>query len=850
MNHRVLLVGASLLWISGCDSGGETSPDRSQIMEVQESLVISSAVEPTINPEKWPKQNPVMQPDPQMEAAISELLVRMTLEEKVGQIIQADIASVTPEEVRDYNLGSILNGGGSAPGGDNRTTPDKWLELADEFWLASTDTSDGGVGVPALWGTDAVHGHSNILGATLFPHNIGLGMANDPDMMEAIGRATALEMRVTGMDWTFAPTIAVVRNDRWGRTYESFSEDPAIVTAYAPRIVEGLQGKYGTEDFLSNGHLMATAKHFAGDGGTINGIDQGENNSPEAIFRDQQAAAYPPAIAAGVQSVMASFNSYHGRKLHGHKEMLTDVLVGRMGFDGFTVGDWNGHGQVAGCTNISCAQSFNAGLDMFMAPDSWKGLFESTLEQVRSGVITEQRLDEAVSRILRVKMRAGLFDAGLPSTRPFAGQYAILGGAEHRAVARGAVRKSLVLLKNQNGLLPFAQGTKVLMVGDGAHNIGKQAGGWTLTWQGTGNQREHFPNGSSIYEGFAEALGSENVVLSADGTYTETPDVAVVVFGEDPYAEFQGDRPNVDYASDDGLKLLREFKQADIPTVAIFITGRPLFVNPEINQSDAFVVAWLPGSEGAGVADVLVAGEGGAPRYDFHGKLSFSWPKTATQVEVNIGDENYDPQFAYGYGLTYGDKGDLEVLSEDSGIQGATELVRTELMAYGDPLGEWSLILRDDSGDTRIGDSRGVSAGGIVSASPRDTEVQEDTLLVSWAGQGSMFVEGREADFLRESNGGMALEITYEVLEPPNGNVQILMGEGDDILSAIDVTESLQEQAGQGWQTRQLQLSCFADSINMAAIGIPLMIRSDDSLNLQIRSARISPASNGLACAL
>ena len=437
-----------------------------------------------IDPDTWALQEPVMTRAAAMEAEIAGLLARMTVEEKVGQVIQADIASVTPEEVRDYNLGSILNGGSSAPGGDNRTTPDNWLELADRFWQASTDTGDGGVGIPALWGTDAVHGHSNVLGATIFPHNIGLGMANDPDMMEAIGRATALEIRVTGLDWTFAPTVAVVRNDRWGRTYEGYSEDPAIVAAYAPRIVKGLQGEPGSPEFLSNGYLMATAKHYAGDGGTVDGRDQGDNVSTEAVLREQQAAAYPPAVAAGVQSVMASFNSYHGRKMHGHKAMLSDVLVGRMGFDGFVVGDWNGHGQVAGCTNTSCAASFNAGLDMFMAPDSWKGLYESTLEQVRAGEITMARLDEAVGRILRVKMRAGLFEAGPPSSRPYAGDFDLLGNPAHRAIARDAVRKSLVLLKNQGGVLPLAPGSKVLLAGDGAHDIGKQCGGWTLKLAG------------------------------------------------------------------------------------------------------------------------------------------------------------------------------------------------------------------------------------------------------------------------------------------------------------------------------------------------------------------------------
>ena len=640
--------------------------------EGQDEPVAAVAAEQAagIRPEAWPPRPPVMLRDSDMEGRIADLLARMTLEEKVGQIIQADIASVTPGEVRDYNLGSVLNGGDSAPGGDNRTTPDRWLALADEFWDASTDTSDGGVGVPVIWGTDAVHGHSNIVGATIFPHNIGLGMAGDTDLVMEIGRATALELLATGLDWTFAPTVAVARNDRWGRTYESYSEDPRLVAAYAPRIVEGIQGVLGTNEFLGENRLIATAKHFVGDGGTTDGRDQGDTAISEAEFRDVQAAGYPPAIQAGVQSVMASYNSYRGRKMHGHRELLTHVLVGRMGFDGFVVGDWNGHGQVEGCTNTSCAKSVNAGLDMFMAPESWRGLHASTLAQVRAGGITEARLDEAVARILRVKMRAGVFDAGRPSSRRHAGDFSLLGAPAHRAIARRAVRKSLVLLKNAGGVLPLPPSSGILVTGDGAHNIGKQSGGWTLNWQGTGNRNEHFPNGESIYDGLAAAMraGGGNALLSGDGSYSERPDVAVVVFGEDPYAEFEGDRPNVDYDSDDGLILLRKFRDEGIPTVSVFLSGRPLWVNPEINASDAFVAAWLPGTEGGGVADVLVGDADGSPRYDFEGRLSFSWPRTADQADVNVGDECYDPLFAYGFGLSHSDDGALAPLPEESGL--------------------------------------------------------------------------------------------------------------------------------------------------------------------------------------
>lgn len=644
----IILVAATL---AGCNAQQQDTPSElTATGQASDATKVSR-----IHPEDWLQQAPVMVRDDKTERRIADLMGRMTLEEKVGQVIQADISAVTPAQVREFSLGSVLNGGSSAPGGDNWTTPDKWLALADEFWEASTDTSDGGVGIPAIWGTDAVHGHSNVLGATIFPHNIGLGMANEPDLMEKIGRVTALEMLVTGLDWTFSPTLAVVRNDRWGRTYESYSEDPRIVAAYAPRIIQGIQGVPGTVNFLDENHLIATAKHFAGDGGTTDGVDQGNTAVSEAEYRDIQAAGYPAAVRAGVQSVMASYNSYHGRKLHGYKEMLTDVLVDRLGFDGFVVGDWNGHGQVAGCTNTSCAASFNAGLDMFMAPDSWKDLYESTLQQVRSGAISMPRLDEAVARVLRVKMRAGVFGAGRPSSRAHAGNFSLLSSPEHRAIAREAVRKSLVLLKNDGGLLPLSPGIKVLVAGDGAHNIGKQCGGWTLDWQGRSNLIDHFPNGMSVYAGLQEIMeaGGGSATLSEDGSFTDRPDVAIVVFGEDPYAEFEGDRHDVDYDSDDGLELLRGFQAAGIRTVSVFLSGRPLWVTPELDASDVFVAAWLPGTQAGGIADVLVGNHDGTARFDFTGKLSFSWPQSADQVDVNVGDSSYDPLFAYGYGLSY-----------------------------------------------------------------------------------------------------------------------------------------------------------------------------------------------------
>ena len=497
----------------------------------------------------WPHVGSPLPPNPAMEARITTLLAAMTDEDKVAQIVQPDLASVSVAEMHQYHFGSILTGGNSGPNGNDKAPAAEWLAFADSAWDAIMKRDDGRPAIPPIWGIDAVHGHANIIGATIFPQNVGLGAMRDPDLIRKIGAVTAKEMAVTGIDWDFSPTLAVVRDTRWGRSYEGFSEDPSIVRSYAGAMIEGLQGKAGSKEFLRDGKVIATAKHFVGDGGTANGVDQGDNPSSPEQIRDIHGAGYPPAIGAGVQAVMASFSSVRGQKLSADRELLTGVLREQMGFDGLTVGDWNAHGQVPGCSNTSCAAAINAGMDMVMAPDSWKGFYASTLAQVRSGEISHARLDEAVRRILRVKLRAGMFDKARPSSRPYAGQFDLLGSAEHRAVARQAVRESLVLLKNQGHVLPLSPKLHLLVAGDGADNIPKQAGGWTISWQGTGTTNADFPHAQSIYAGIAEAAQAAggSATLSVDGSFTAKPDAAIVVFGEDPYAEFAGDRPTLEY---------------------------------------------------------------------------------------------------------------------------------------------------------------------------------------------------------------------------------------------------------------------------------------------------------------
>ena len=634
------------------------------------TATVSISIAPDSSASTWPAVNSVVTED--VDAAVAIILADMTLAEKVGQMVQAEISQVTPAQVRDYNLGSVLNGGGSWPNGKNSSLAD-WVSLADSLYQASTDTSDGGVGVPVIWGTDAVHGHNNVIGATIFPHNIGLGATNNPSLMRQIGEATALEVAATGIDWVFAPTLAVVRNDSWGRTYEGYSEDPEIVKAYAGEIVTGLQGD--ASDRFGPAHVIATAKHFIGDGGTQNGVDQGNTVVTEAELRDIHGQGYFTALAAGAQTVMASYNSWNGSKLHGNDYLLTDVLKQQMGFDGFVIGDWNGHGQVPGCGDTQCAQAIMAGVDMIMVPYAWQEFIANTIAQVESGTLPLSRIDDAVTRILRVKLRAGFADKVKPSARTHANNSALIGAAAHRAIARQAVRESLVLLKNSDNLLPLAPNTNVLVAGSGANDIGQQSGGWTITWQGTGNSNSNFPGATSIYAGIESTVTAAGGTarLRANGSFSGTaPDVAIVVFGESPYAEGVGDLTSLEYqpGNKSDLALLQSLRDQDIPVVSIFLTGRPLWVNAELNASNAFVAAWLPGTEGAGVADVIFKTPAGATNHEFSGKLSFSWPNSANQFALNRNDSSYDPLFVYGFGLSYQDTDTLGDNLDTSGSGG------------------------------------------------------------------------------------------------------------------------------------------------------------------------------------
>lgn len=795
------------------------------------------------NPENWPRAaTPAAVSDTRTDAFVADLMGRMTLEEKVGQLIQADISSITPDDLATYPLGSILAGGSSGPWGNDKAEPQKWVDLARAFREANARR--GGTVVPLIYGIDAVHGHNNVPGATIFPHNIGLGAARDPDLIRRIGEATALEVAVTGADWTFGPTLAVPRDDRWGRAYEGYAENPEVQRAYAGPMTLGLQGELVAGQPLATGHIAGSAKHFLADGGTFEGEDQGDFRGTEQELIDIHLGGYVQAIDAGVLSIMASFSGWNGYKHSGNSTLLRDVLHGPLGFKGFVVSDWNAHGQLPGCSNESCALAVNAGIDMLMAPDSWKPLYASTLAQAKSGEIPMARVDEAVRRILVAKVKAGLFN----DERPVEGRFEHLASPEHRALAREAVRKSLVLLKNEGSVLPIRAGARVLVVGAAADDIGQAAGGWTLSWQGTGNTNADFPQGQSIWGGIEEAVtgAGGTAALSVDGAFSDKPDVAIVVFGETPYAEFQGDVDTLDFLPETPLEALKRLKAAGVPTVSVFLSGRPMWTNPEINASDAFVAAWLPGTEGGGVSDVLIGDASGRARHDFSGKLSFSWPKDATGEPLNAGQPGYDPQFPYGYGLSYAAPQPVGVLSEESGVSAdATNLDR--YFVDGRFVAPWSLLLNDAGGQTRPGTAKtSASPRGGVGSRPVDDLAQESGQQLAFAGSGTASAEiwGTPIDLTRQANGAVALGFRYRIDAAPADDVRLSLGGG-----AVDVTAMLRGAPVGQWREARIPLTCFRTAGgDLSKVEVPFHLATSGALTLSVSEIKLDASQTETRC--
>lgn len=767
---------------------------------------------------QWPSITSKLKKDPALEAKIEDLLVQMSLEEKIGQLIQPEIRHLTAADVKEYHIGSVLNGGGSVPNGNRYSKAADWLAIADAYYTASMDDSDGKLAIPIMWGTDAVHGVGNIVGATLFPHNIALGAARNPELIKEIGRITATEIAVTGLDWDFSPTVAVARDDRWGRTYESWSESPDLVRDYAGQMVEGLQGDATGKEFLSKYKVISTAKHFIADGGTLNGIDRGNCIDDEESLCRIHAAGYYSAIENGVQTVMASFNSWQGEHMHGHRYLLTDVLKEQMGFDGLVVGDWNGHGFVAGATPLNCPQALNAGLDIYMVPDpEWKQLYRNTLVQAQDGTIPMSRVDDAVRRVLRVKLRANLWEKGLPSSRPLAGRDDLLGAVEHRAVARQAVRESVVLLKNKNNLLPLSPKAKILVAGDGADNISKQTGGWSINWQGTGNTMADFPGATTLWMGIESAVSAAggSAQLSVDGSYTEKPDVAIVIFGEDPYAEMQGDIQHQLLKAGDtaDLQLLQKLKGDGIPVVALFITGRPMWINRELNASDAFAVIWQPGTEGAGIADVIFKATDGSINFPVKGQLSFSWPKRPDQGPLNVGDKDYDPLFAYGFGLKYGDKDTLSDSLSEEGISFEATSHVLELFNRR-PLGIYGIILEGKNND-RAALNGNIASVSTLTVTCVDRDVQEDARRALWNGDGEGLVAistpNRQvlSDYY-ESDSALVFDIKVDA--KPEAQAWVRIGCGPSCYSQVEITKELTAITGKGWKTLSVDLKDYPDA--------------------------------------
>ena len=757
---------------------------------------------------------------------IEQLIKAMTIEDKVGQVIQGDLDFVSPADVKKYKLGSVLNGGNTSPNGDKYSSAEDWKALSKDFYEASPIFK--GIRVPVLWGTDAVHGHNNVIGATLFPHNIGLGASHNEELIKSIGEAIALEVLSTGVAWTFAPTVAVPQDDRWGRTYEGFSEDPILVSKLGKAFVLGLQGEGDT--LLDKNHVIATAKHFMGDGGTLNGVDQGNTIISEIGLRQLHGYPYFDALDACTQTVMASFNSWNGQKLHGYKELLTDVLKKDMQFDGFVVGDWNGHGQVDGCSNSKCAQSFNAGVDMFMVPENWKELMLNTIQQVKSGEISETRLDEAVRSILKVKSRLGLFDGRVP--HEFKDNF--LGHPKHIALARQAVRESLVLLKNNNKFLPIDPRQHVGVIGNAANKISSQTGGWTITWQGRENLNEDFINTKTIYQALQEMilLSKGTIEFSENGKFEKNPDVVIGVFGEEPYAEMLGDLKDISFSPTDPkfLSLLESIDAQGIPILSIFLSGRPLVINKYINASDAFIAAWLPGTAVEGIADVIFK-KNNKINYDFSGKLSYSWPKSSDQAVLNYSDIEYDPLFPYGFGLTYESNFQLEKIQIDDVVSNF-DLINIFLGTASIPAREFIVLNKDPQFVLRDNYS---SNDQSIRITRFDYQRQDDAKNIIFSENKLLKTFGISAELPINLSGMNSpfYEITMRVNTLSNPSLYFSVGCGDDCVGSI----ALDTKSMTNWSTINVPISCLEkDGLDKSKIQIRALFSSKEAINFDINS--------------
>ncbi len=815
----------------------------------------------TAHPDQWPSAGRRASLDPRSESAIDRLLGRMSLEEKVGQMIQADVSSVRPGDLREVPLGSILAGGNTRALGaaDLRVPASAWIATAQAFDAVAREKRDGHVPIPLMFGVDAVHGNSHVPGATVFPHNIALGASGDADLVQRIGSATALEALASGFDWVFGPTVAVPQDLRWGRSYEGFSEDPTLVRRLGAAMVRGLQGEVGSSNLLARGHVAASAKHFLADGGTLGGVDQGNAEIDEKTLIETHLPGYLGALDAGVLTVMVSYSSWQGVKMSANRSLLTDVLKGRLGFEGFVVGDWNSHGQVPGCSNDSCPAAINSGIDMLMAPEDWKALYRHTLEQVRSGAIGLARIDDAVRRILRVKASLGLLPVDSPlrsgNSLSRGAQGDILGNAEHRMLARRAVRESLVLLKNNGGVLPVRADARVLIAGPSADDIGRQCGGWTLSWQGADAHNSDFPGAESIAAGLRVAIegAGGTVDFRPDGEFEVRPDVAIVVFGEMPYAEGWGDLKSLEYQPGEksDLLLMQRLRSKGVPIIAVFLSGRPLWVNPEINAADAFVAAWLPGTEGGAIADVLVGTSEGRPRNDFSGRLPFTWPARAVAPSGNAPARARAAQFPVGYGLNYASRVHVGQLPDKSGVDAAVSNF-SQYMVGGRSVAPWQVQLRSVQGSVQEARSPRTSApvpsltDGIL-----DTPAPESGREIRWMGSGTaaLAMSGPPMDMRMLANGGAALKIRYLVAARPDAPTLLGISCNRDCGASLDLTPTLLAADPGQWREVRVRLSCFAEAgADLSRVTEPFVVTTAGHLRLVIADVRLVADPAGATC--
>lgn len=608
------------------------------------SLDIKPCIPPSTPVVPMHLQADISWPSAACRQTASRLLSKMTLKQKIAQMAQPDRMQLHNEhDIGTFGIGSVLNGGSSDPNGGNSAS--SWAEMVG---IGHALALEGEHNIPLLYGVDAVHGHNNVKGAVIFPHNIGLGATWDPDLVEMVGRAAAEEIAATGIDWTFSPVLAAARDERWGRTYEAFGETPELAEKLGAAMIRGLQGApLGS----ASPSVLACAKHFAGDGGTKNGLDQGDAQGDTASFKKLHIDQYKAAVDAGVGSVMASYSSFNGVKMHCHGPILTDILKNELGFNGFVVSDWEAVERLPGSFKKQVASAVNGGVDMIMAPRSYAALI-NTIKSLVPDKIPEERIDDAAGRILSVKCELGMFR---PDYFPQGGIRKDLlgkvGSRAHRQVAREAVQKSLVLLKNKNNTLPLSKElSRIVVSGRNADDLGHQCGGWTISWQGSTGA---VTQGTTVLKAVKNVLSptgrGADVIFSENGSAAKAGDIAIAVIGEAPYAEGNGDRKDLTLGKND-LKLLARLKQSGATVVAILISGRPMVLDTAIDNADAFIAAWLPGTEGDGIADVLFGDA--APQ----GKLPHTWPRSMAQIPINIGDVAYDPLFPYGFGLTYDEK--------------------------------------------------------------------------------------------------------------------------------------------------------------------------------------------------